>query len=326
MIIARSPLRISLGGGGTDLPSYYEEYDGFVLAAAIDKYIYVSVNRPFEEKIKLKYSSIEECKTVDEVAHPIVKEVLRLFNLNSPQIEISSMADIPAGTGLGSSGSFTTSLIKALSIHYRKNMSNAEIAEKACRVEIDLLGEPVGKQDQYISAIGGITEFNFFRNGTVESMPINLSMSTSFELEDNLLLFFTGISRSASKILSDQSDRSLKNDPEMIENLHFVKELGLRSKSALINGNTEEFGKIMHEHWQHKLKRSKGMSNQFIDDAYRLAMENGAIGGKLVGAGGGGFLMFYAHDKKSLRECMEKIGLEEVRFKFDFEGTKVVLS
>ena len=326
MIIARSPLRISLGGGGTDLPSYYEEFGGFVLAAAIDKYIYVSVNRPFEEKIKLKYSSIEECKKVDEVVHPIVKEVLRLFNLNSPQIEISSMADIPAGTGLGSSGSFATSLIKALSIHYRKNMSNAEIAEMACRVEIDLLGEPVGKQDQYISAIGGITEFNFNRNGTVESIPINLSMSTSFQLEDNLLLFFTGISRSASKILSDQSVRSLKNDSEMIENLHFVKELGLRSKSALINGNTEEFGKIMHEHWQHKLKRSKGMSNQFIDGAYRLALENGAIGGKLVGAGGGGFLMFYAHDKKSLRECMEKIGLEEVRFKFDFEGTKVVLS
>jgi D-glycero-alpha-D-manno-heptose-7-phosphate kinase len=326
VIIARSPLRISLGGGGTDLPSYYEEFDGFVLAAAIDKYIYVSVNRPFEEKIKLKYSSIEECKKVDEVVHPIVKEVLRLFNLNSPQIEISSMADIPAGTGLGSSGSFATSLIKALSIHYRKNMSNAEIAEMACRVEIDLLGEPVGKQDQYISAIGGITEFNFNRNGTVESIPINLSMSTSFQLEDNLLLFFTGISRSASKILSDQSVRSLKNDSEMIENLHFVKELGLRSKSALINGNTEEFGKIMHEHWQYKLKRSKGMSNQFIDDAYRLALENGAIGGKLVGAGGGGFLMFYAHDKKSLRECMEKIGLEEVRFKFDFEGTKVVLS
>lgn len=326
MIIARSPLRISLGGGGTDLPSYYEEYDGFVLAAAIDKYIYVSVNRPFEEKIKLKYSSIEECYTVDEVVHPIVREVLRLFELNSPQIEISSMADIPAGTGLGSSGSFANSLIKALSIHYRKNMSNAEIAEMACQVEIEVLGEPVGKQDQYISAIGGITEFKFIRNGTVESKPLNLSMSTSFQLEDNLLLFFTGISRSASKILSDQSVRSLKNDSEMIENLHFVKELGLRSKNALINGNTEEFGKIMHEHWQHKLKRSKGMSNQFIDDAYKLAMENGAIGGKLVGAGGGGFLMFYAHDKKSLRNCMEKIGLEEVRFKFDFEGTKVVLS
>ena len=326
MIIARSPLRISLGGGGTDLPSYFKVYDGFVLAAAIDKYIYVSVNRPFEEKIKLKYSSIEECEKVDDVVHPIVKEVLRLFNLNSPQIEISSMADIPAGTGLGSSGSFATGLIKALSVHYRKNMSNSDIAEMACQVEIEVLGEPVGKQDQFISAVGGITEFNFLRDGSVKSNPLDLSMSTIFQLEDNLLLFFTGISRSASKILSDQSVRSLENDSEMIQNLHFVKELGLRSKIALLTGNTEEFAKIMHEHWQHKLKRSKGMSNKFIDEAYKLGMENGAIGGKLVGAGGGGFLLFYAHDKKSLRECMKRIGLEEVRFKFDFEGTKVVLS
>jgi D-glycero-alpha-D-manno-heptose-7-phosphate kinase len=315
-----------LGGGGTDLPSYYRNYDGFVLAAAINKYIYVSANRPFEQKIKVKYSDIEECNNVDEVAHPIVREVLRLLNLNSPQIEISSMADIPAGTGLGSSGSFATSLIKTLNVHYRRNMSNFEIAEMACQVEIDILGEPIGKQDQFISAIGGITEFKFMRSGQVECNPLNLSMSTILQLEDNLLLFFTGISRSASKILSDQSVRTLENDSEIIENLHFVKELGLRSKKALLNGNTEEFGKIMHEHWQHKTKRSKGISNHFIDNAYKLGTQNGAIGGKLVGAGGGGFLLFYAHDKKSLRECMKELGLEEVRFKFDFEGTKVVLS
>ena len=326
VIIARSPLRISLGGGGTDLPSYYENYEGFVLAAAIDKYVYVSANRPFEETIKLKYSHVEECINVDDVKHPIVREVLRLFQLNSPQIEIGSMADIPAGTGLGSSGSFATSLIKALSVHYRRNMNATEIAEMACRIEIDVLGEPVGKQDQFISATGGITEFVFMHDGTVRSNPLNLSMSTVFQLEDNLLLFFTGISRSASNILSDQSARSIQKDSEMIENLHYVKELGLRSKSALLNDNTEEFAKIMHEHWQHKVKRSQGMTNKFIDDAYQLGMENGAIGGKLVGAGGGGFLMFYAVDKKTLRECMEKIGLEEVRFKFDFEGTKVVLS
>lgn len=326
MIIARSPLRISLGGGGTDLPSYFKDYDGYVLAATIDKYIYVSVNRPFEEKIKLKYSRIEECEKIDGVVHPIVREVLRLFNLNSPQIEISSMADIPAGTGLGSSGSFATSLIKALSVHYRKNMSNLDVAEMACQVEIDVLGEPVGKQDQFISAIGGITELNFMQDGSVKSNPLDISMDTIFQLEDNLLLFFTGISRSAGKILSDQSVRSLENDSEMIQNLHYVKELGMRSKNALIMGNTEEFAKIMHEHWQHKQKRSLGMSNQFIDEAYKLGIENGAIGGKLVGAGGGGFLLFYAHDKKSLRECMKKFGLEEVRFKFDFEGTKVVLS
>lgn len=326
VIIARSPLRISLGGGGTDLPSYYEHYEGFVLAAAIDKYIYVSANRPFEEIIKLKYSNVEECKNIENVKHPIVREVLRLFELNTPQIEIGSMADIPAGTGLGSSGSFTTSLIRALSVHYRRNMNASEIAELACKVEIEVLGEPVGKQDQYISAIGGITEFNFMRDGTVKSNPLDLSMSTVYQLEDNLLLFFTGISRSASKILSDQSIRSIEKDSEMIENLHYVKDLGLRSKAALLNDNTEEFAKIMHEHWQHKIKRSKGMSNQFINDAYKLGMENGAIGGKLVGAGGGGFLLFYAVDKRSLRECMEKIGLEEVRFKFDFEGTKMVLS
>jgi D-glycero-alpha-D-manno-heptose-7-phosphate kinase len=326
VIIARSPLRISLGGGGTDLPSYYKDYEGFVLAAAIDKYIYVSANRPFEEKIKLKYSNIEECVKVEDVKHPIVREVLRLFELNSPQIEIGSMADIPAGTGLGSSGSFATSLIKVLSVHYRRNMSASEIAEMACKVEIEVLGEPVGKQDQFISAVGGITEFNFMQDGTVKSNPLDLSMNTVFQLEENLLLFFTGFSRSASKILSDQLVRSMDNDSEMIENLHYVKELGLRSKNVLLNDNTEEFGKIMHEHWQHKLKRSKGMSNQFIDDAYKLGMENGAIGGKLVGAGGGGFLLFYAHDKNSLRVSMDKIGLEEVRFKFDFEGTKVVLS
>jgi D-glycero-alpha-D-manno-heptose-7-phosphate kinase len=326
VIIARSPLRISLGGGGTDLPSYYKDYEGLVLAAAIDKYIYVSANRPFEEKIKLKYSNVEECVKVEDVKHPIVREVLRLFNLNSPQIEIGSMADIPSGTGLGSSGSFATSLIKVLSVHYRRNMSALEIAEMACKVEIEVLGEPVGKQDQFISAIGGITEFNFMQDGTVKSNPVDLSMDTIFQLEDNLLLFFTGISRSASKILSDQSVRSIENDTEMIENLHHVKELGLRSKIALLKGDTEEFAKIMHEHWQHKMKRSKGMSNQFIDDAYKLGMENGAMGGKLVGAGGGGFLLFYAHDKMLLRESMGKIGLEEMRFKFDFEGTKVVLS
>jgi D-glycero-alpha-D-manno-heptose-7-phosphate kinase len=280
----------------------------------------------FEEKIKLKYSSIEECEKIDDVVHPIVREVLRLFNLNSPQLEISSMADIPAGTGLGSSGSFATSLIKALSVHYRKNMSNLDVAEMACQVEIDVLGEPVGKQDQFISAIGGITELNFMQDGSVKSNPLDISMDTIFQLEDNLLLFFTGISRSAGKILSDQSVRSLENDSEMIQNLHYVKELGMRSKNALLMGNTEEFAKIMHEHWQHKQKRSLGMSNQFIDEAYKLGIENGAIGGKLVGAGGGGFLLFYAHDKKSLRECMKKFGLEEVRFKFDFEGTKVVLS
>lgn len=326
MIISRSPLRLSLGGGGTDLPSYYESYEGFVIAAAIDKYIYVSVNRPFEETIKVKYSRIEACNKVDEVEHPIVREVLRAFDLKSPQVEISSMADIPSGTGLGSSGSFTTSLIKALSVHYRRNFSNLDIAKLACRIEMEVLKEPVGKQDQYIASVGGITEFKFLPNGVVESSPLNLAMETIFQLEDNLLLFFTGISRSASSILADQVKRSSGNDAEMIDNLHYIKELGLRSKKILLEGDTEGFGRIMHEHWMHKIKRSEGMSNPTINTAYEIGLASGAIGGKLVGAGGGGFLLFYAHDKSKLRAAMTKIGLEEVRFKFDLEGTKVISS
>ncbi len=326
MIISRSPLRISLGGGGTDLPSYYENNEGFVLAAAIDKYVYVSVNRPFEELIKVKYSKVETCNTVGEVEHPIVREVLRAFELKTPQIEISSMADIPSGTGLGSSGSFTTSLIKALSVHYRRSLTNLDIAELACKIEMEILGEPVGKQDQYISAIGGITEFKFFRNGVVENSPLNLSMETIFQLEDNLLLFFTGISRSASSILADQVKRSSGNEAEMIDNLHFVKELGHRSKKVLLEGDTEGLGRIMHEHWLHKIKRSHGMSNPQINNAYEIGLANGATGGKLVGAGGGGFLLFYANNKSKLREAMAKIGLEEVRFKFDLEGAKVISS
>ncbi len=326
VIIARSPLRISLGGGGTDLPSYYESHGGFVLAAAIDKYIYVSANRPFDGRIKLKYSSIENCERIDEIKHPIVREVLRTFGLSTPQIELGSMADIPSGTGLGSSGSFTTSLIKALCVHYRKNLTTLEIAELACKIEMDVLGEPVGKQDQYISAIGGITEFNFIQDGSVRISPLNLTMDTVYDLEDNLLLFFTGISRSASEILLDQAVKTKTNDSKMIDNLHFVKDLGHRSKVALMNGDTEAFGKIMHEHWMHKIRRSHGMSNSFIDEAYKSGLANGAIGGKLVGAGGGGFLMFYAFDKTKLREAMKKFGLEEVRFKFDFEGTKAILS
>jgi len=251
---------------------------------------------------------------------------LRAFELNTPQIEISSMADIPSGTGLGSSGSFTTSLIKALSVHYRRNLTNLDIAKLACKIEMEILGEPVGKQDQYISAIGGITEFKFLPNGIVENSPLNLSMETIFQLEDNLLLFFTGISRSASSILADQVKRSSGNEAEMIDNLHFVKELGHRSKKVLLEGDTEGLGRIMHEHWLHKIKRSHGMSNPQINNAYEIGLANGAIGGKLVGAGGGGFLLFYANDKSKLRGAMAKIGLEEVRFKFDLEGAKVISS
>jgi len=326
MIIARSPLRISLGGGGTDVPSYYQEHNGFLLAAAIDRYVYVTVMRPFTEGIYLKYSEIEQVAQVESIEHPIIREVLAEFQLKTPQVEITTLADIPSGTGLGSSGSFTTALLKALHAHYRKNIHTEQLAEMACKIEIEKLGEPIGKQDQYIAAYGGITEFNFHKDGSVTSAPLNLSVQTVHDLEDNLLLFFTGISRSAGSILKDQVDKSKANDSKMVENLHFTKDLGLRSKAALLKGDTKKFGELMHEHWEHKKSRSSGMTSDFIDDAYSNAIKAGAVGGKLVGAGGGGFLMFYAHDKETLRKRMSQLGLEEVRFQFDFEGTKVILS
>ena len=326
MIIARSPLRISLGGGGTDIPSYYQEHDGFLLAAAIDRYVYVTVMRPFTEGIYLKYSEIEQVAQVANIKHPIIREVLAEFQLNTPQIEITTLADIPSGTGLGSSGSFTTALIKALYAHYRENIHPEQLAEMACKIEIEKLGEPIGKQDQYIAAYGGITEFNFHKDDSVTSAPLNLSVQTVHDLEDNLLLFFTGISRSAGSILKDQVDKSKANDSRMVENLHFTKDLGLRSKAALVNGDTKKFGELMHEHWEHKKARSSGMTSDFIDIVYAQAIKAGAVGGKLVGAGGGGFLMFYADDKEMLRRKMSELGLEEVRFQFDFEGTKVILS
>jgi len=324
LIIARSPLRISLGGGGTDLPSYYREHEGFLIAAAIDKYVYVTINRPFNEGIYLKYSEIEHVKTVDEVSHNIIREALKLENLNTPQVEISSIADLPSGTGLGSSGSFTTALLKALYAYRHRHINPEELAELACSIEIDRLQEPIGKQDQYIASVGGITCFAFHKDNSVTFAPLKISRETFHALEDNLLLFFTGFSRSASEILKDQHIKSQKNDTDMLNNLHFVKEIGYLSKDALESGNTDKFGELMHQHWEHKKKRSGGMSNQNIDAWYETALKNGAIGGKVVGAGGGGFLMFMAHDVTKLRNAMTKSGLQEVRFKFDFEGAKVI--
>ena len=326
MIIARSPLRISLGGGGTDLPSYYKNYGGFVIAAAIDKYVYATVTRPFSPGIYLKYSSLEHVSQVEEVKHPIIREALRGMKLKSPQVEITTLADIPSGTGLGSSGSFTTALLKALHTHYRRRIHTSELAELACQIELDKLGEPIGKQDQFIAAFGGVTSFTFNEDGTVVSESLTITTQTLHNLEDNLLLFFSGVSRSASSILLDQDDKSKANSSAMLKSLDFTKELGFRSRDALLAGKTAEFGELMHEHWIHKKKRSPGMSNDFIDKAYSIALKNGAIGGKLVGAGGGGFLMFFATDKDKLRNAMSELKLEEVRFKFDFEGTKVILS
>ena len=325
MIITRSPLRITLGGGGTDLPSYYRQFGGFLISATIDKYVFVTVMRPFTPGIFLKYSQLEKVETVDDVQHPIIREAIRLLDFKTPQLEITTLADIPAGTGLGSSGSFTTALLKALFAHRRRLVLPDELARLACRIEMDILKEPVGKQDQYIAAYGGITCFEFNQDDSVNAYPLPISMDTLFDLEDNLLLFFTGFSRSASTILMDQDKRSKEMDEEMLNNMHYVKELGLQSKESLVAGQTSEFGALMHEHWEHKRRRSRGMSNPQIDEWYDLGMKNGALGGKLVGAGGGGFLMFYAEDRNRLRHAMSKAGLEEVRFRFDFEGTKILI-
>jgi D-glycero-alpha-D-manno-heptose-7-phosphate kinase len=325
VIIARSPLRITLGGGGTDLPSYYRKYGGFLTAAAIDKYVYVTVMRPFSQGIFLKYSRLERCATIDEVEHPIIREALRLLDFRTPQVEITTLADIPAGTGLGSSGSFTTALLKALFLHRRRLLLQQELAELACEIEINRLGRPIGKQDQYIAVYGGLTCFEFHPDDTVTATPLRVSPETLFDLEDHLLLFFTGFERGASEVLRDQHQRTEADDPEMVANLHFIKELGLRSKAALEAGRTEEFGALMHEHWEHKRRRSHGMSNPRIDEWYEMGRRCGAVGGKLVGAGGGGFLLFYARDRNRVREAMARCGLEEVRFRFDFEGTKILL-
>jgi D-glycero-alpha-D-manno-heptose-7-phosphate kinase len=329
MIITRSPLRITLGGGGTDLPSYYDKNEGFVLSAAIDKYVYVSITKPFVKGIFLKYSKIEIVQNISEIQHPIIREALKMINLE-PQIEITTLADIPAGTGLGSSGTFTTALLKALYTNIKHNLNQQELAELACHIEINCLGQPIGKQDQYISSIGGLTSFTFHKKNKekdkVTFKPLNIKNETMLDLEDNLLLFFTGFSRSANNILIDQNKRSLENDIDMINNLHFVKDLGFKSKEALESDNIELFGRLMHQHWENKKKRSIGMSNSKINKWYNLGIKNGAIGGKVVGAGGGGFLMFLAHNKSLLRKTMIAVGLQEVRFRFDFEGTKIMIS
>jgi D-glycero-alpha-D-manno-heptose-7-phosphate kinase len=324
MIIVRSPLRITLGGGGTDLPSYYRQHEGFLISAAIDKYVYVTVIKPFRPGIYLKYSKIEHVDAIDDIDHRIIREALKQFDFGSPQIEITTLADIPAGTGLGSSGSFTTALLRALHAHRRGLVHPQQLAEQACDIEMKRLGEPVGKQDQYIAAFGGITCFKFRRDDAVEAAPLAVNEDVRQSLEDNLLMFFTGYSRSASAILKAQDEGTKNNDPAMVDNLHVVKELGLQSKAALEAGDLTGFARLLDQHWNIKRQRSAGMSNECINAWYDLGMRNGAVGGKLIGAGGGGFLMFYADEKARLRAVMAEAGLTEVRFHFDFEGTKII--
>ena len=324
MIIVRSPLRISLGGGGTDLESYYSQNEGFLVAGAINKYIFVSVNQPFTDGYKLKYSEYENVTNINDIHHPIIREALKLFPSLPTSLEITSVADIPSGTGLGSSGSFTTALLKALAVTAGQSNTTEQLAELACHIEIDKIGEPIGKQDQYISAVGGLTSFTFAKDGKVKVRSVNLSENLMTKMNDNLLLFFTGLTRSASQVLQTQKQKTISNDADMIENLHRVKELGYESLKSLENSDFESFGKLMHVHWLNKKRRGKEMSNSSIDSYYELAMEAGAYGGKIVGAGGGGFLLIAASDADKIRSAMLSVGLREVPFEFDFEGTKSI--
>jgi D-glycero-alpha-D-manno-heptose-7-phosphate kinase len=324
MIITRTPLRISIGGGGTDLPSYYEKHGGFVISAAISKYVFILINRTFRSGFHVKYSQIETVDEIDEIVHPLVREALKMHTPPNG-VEVVSVADVSAGTGLGSSGTFTVGLLHALHALGRDPVTAETLAREAVELEMIRLAEPVGKQDQYIAAYGGLTCQEYHPDGSVTVTPLDVSRSTLSDLEDGLMLFFTGTSRSASVLLAEQKTRSDVNDEAIIRNLHSIKDLGYRIRAALERGEPSEFGRLMHEHWELKRRRSVGMSDSAIDEAYDHARANGAIGGKLVGAGGGGFLLFYTQDRIRLRKAMQSIGLEELRFSFDFDGSIVLV-
>ncbi len=325
MIITRTPLRISLGGGGTDLPAYYRATGrGFLVAAAIDRHVYIAVNRNFDDDLMLKYSSIERVDDPAGVHHPLLREALLVAGVQRA-VEISSMADVPAGTGLGSSGSFTVGVLRALFSYRRHTISARELADLACEIEMERLGAPVGKQDPYIAAIGGVTAFSFHSDGEVEIHPIAMSDNVRNRLEDNLLLFFTGVRRSAAAELSEQGPGT-SNTGDIRGNLDAVRELGEASMEVLEKGDLAGFARLMTAQWQRKLERSPSTVHRTVDDWIHRGLETGAEGGKLVGAGGGGFLLFYAEAKEQLRSSMRELGLEEVRFGFDYDGTTTLVS
>lgn len=321
MIISRTPLRISLGGGGTDLPSFYENNGGgFLVSAAITKYIYVSVNENFTDRFFLKYSKFEDVENLNDVQHPLIREALKLVGTNR-FLEISSQADIPAGTGLGSSGTFAVGLLNALYASNHEFTSNKELARLACHLEIELLGEPVGKQDQYIAAIGGLTSFEFEASGDVKVKSITMDPLKRKDLEERLMLFYTGIRRSASAELAALDEGASVKDSGMQQNLNEVREIGHMSARILESGELDEFGKLLTKQWDLKFSRSPSAIHREVDTWIQSGIANGAIGGKLVGAGGGGFLLFLAENKTSLRSKMADLGLKEVDFGFDYRGS-----
>lgn len=325
MIITRTPLRISLGGGGTDLPSYYLQFGGFVLSAAINKYIYIAVNRPFFSGYWLKYSEVEHALSVDEIRHRLIREALRMYPVEGP-FEMTSMADVPGGTGLGSSGSFAVGLVHAILAYNFRAADSELLARSAVEIEMERLRDPVGKQDQYIAAYGGLLCQEYHQDNTVTVSRIIPSQSVVHELRDSLMLFFVGNTRAASTLLEDQRRESEQGSKDMLNSLHFAKQTGIAIRDLLQDGRIFEYGPLMHEHWMRKRGRSKGISSAAIDELYEIGRtKGGALGGKLVGAGGGGFLLFQTEDRRRLRQAMTEAGAEEMDFSFDFDGSVVLV-
>ena len=327
MILSRAPTRITLGGGGTDLESYYSRHGGFLIAAGIDKYCTILANKRFYDSIRLSYSQMEIVDTVAKIDQRIFRAALELLGIDRG-IELHSAADVPAGCGLGTSSTFTVALLNALHAYKRDFITHTQLAEEACHVEIDILGEPIGKQDQYMAAFGGLTCLTFDRNGEVLAEPLRVPREALDQLESNLLIFFTGMVRDASDILSEQDTRSKQDDPDMIGNLDRIKEIGMETRKYLEKGQPDMLGELLHTHWEVKKKRSRNMSDPFLDECYELACKNGASGGKLIGAGGGGFFMFYCENSHKPRviEAMKKRGLRWERFRFDFDGAKILVN
>lgn len=328
MIVTRAPLRIPLGGGGTDLPAYYSRYGGALTAAAINKYVYVVVNQPpADGLIRLKYSESETANSVDDIRHLVFREALEFTGVNSG-IEIATMADAPAGTGLGSSGSFTVALLMALHAVKRESITSHALAEEACDIEMNRAGMTTGKQDQYLAALGGFVSLDIDNSGEVTASPLSLEPNVAEELRSNMLLFYTNKIRRDSEILQAQERDTQSGVPEVVESLHATKEIGFDVKAALKEGRLEQFGELLHRHWQNKKLRYQKISDSQIDMWYEIARENGALGGKVMGAGGSGFFMFYCpnHTKSRVREAMAKEGLREVAFDFDLEGAKVLVN
>ena len=323
MIISRAPVRFSLGGGGSDLPAYATEHGGFIVTAAVDKYVYICANRRFHESLRLSYSSTEIVEHAHLVKHNIFREALTLLEIDHG-IELTSMSDVPANTGLGSSGAFTVSLLNALHAYRREYVSTKQLAEEACHIEIDRLGAPIGKQDQYASAFGRICCLEIGKDLSVRVTPLRLSDDTLAELESNLHVFYVGGDREANPILADQQ-KQLKSSERPVEAMHRIKQLGYDTQRLLTQDKLDEYGELMDEHWREKRKLSPQVSSSAIDEHYEAARRAGALGGKVMGAGGGGFFLFYARkDKGSLIRTMVGRGLRYIRFRFDMDGAKIV--